>query len=129
MSEAEQFIGLAEESLGDLESVEDVSDRMFWNSLYYSVFYSAKAALHSLGFEPKTHEGTDTLVGKILCVDEGFITREQSKFYSRMRTTREEVDYNPLASIEWNKEEMKEKAVNFIHDMKEIVEDQDNQSS
>lgn len=126
MSEAEEFVRLAEESLGDLESVEDISDRMFWNSLYYSVFYAAKAALYSLGFEPKTHEGTDTLVGKILCMDEGVITREQSKFYSRMRTTREEVDYNPLASVEWNKEEMKEKAKNFIQDMKEIVEEQNN---
>lgn len=121
MSEADEFLDLAEESLNDLEAVENVSDRLFWNSLYYSIFYGAKAALISLGFEPKTHQGTDRLVGKILYKDENFIEAEDSKFFSRMKTIREEIDYNPSAKISRDKDKSKNMAHDFISQMREIV--------
>ena len=122
MSESEKFMDLAEKSLDDLRKVEGVSERMFWNSLYYSVFYAAKAALLELGFEPKTHQGVDSLVGKILYKEEGLINSEDAKFFSRMKTTREEIDYNPEANIDHKKEEMKEEAEDFIQLMKNIRE-------
>lgn len=122
MSEADEFLDLAEESLNDLESVSNISDRLFWNSLYYSVFYGAKAALLSLGFEPKTHQGTDRLVGKILYKDENFIEAEDAKFFSRMKTVREEIDYNPSAKISRDKDKSKEMAQEFIRQMKVIVD-------
>lgn len=59
LSEVEDFMRMADRSVEDLEKVEGISDRMFWSPLYYAVFYAAKAALLRLGFEPKTHEGTD----------------------------------------------------------------------
>jgi uncharacterized protein (UPF0332 family) len=56
MSEADKFMELADKSIRDLEKVGKVSERMYWNSLYYSVFYAANAALLELGFEPKSHK-------------------------------------------------------------------------
>jgi len=121
LSEEEDYINLAETSLNDLQMVEDVSDRLYWNSLYYSIFYAAKAALLSLGFEPKTHQGTDRLVGKILYKDEKFIGKDDAKFFSRMKTVREEIDYNPNAVITREKETSKQQEEDFVNQMKDIV--------
>ena len=94
----------------------------FSGILYYSVFYGAKGALLSLGFEPKTHQGTDRLVGKILYKDEEFIQAEDAKFFSRMKTVREEIDYNPSTKISRDKSKCKEMAKDFIRQMKNIVD-------
>lgn len=44
----------------------EMSVRALFNRLYYAAFYSAKAALMSIGEKPKTHQGTSHLVFKIL---------------------------------------------------------------
>ncbi|MFO7794443.1 MAG: HEPN domain-containing protein [Candidatus Nanohaloarchaea archaeon] len=121
MSEAEEYLEMSEEAFADT-SVEGLSDRGYWNSLYYSSFYAAKAALLSLGFEPKTHSGTDTLVGKILYKDEEFISREEAKLFSQLKTIREEKDYNPEAEIGFDKDSMREKASKLIQKFKEVAE-------
>jgi len=122
VSEAEEFINLAEESFRDLQKIEGVSDRMFWNSIYYSIFYAAKAALLEQGFEPKSHQGVDSLIGKVFYKDEEFISSEDAKFFSRMKTAREEIDYNPNAKIDYDKGKMEQKARKFIQLMKQIKE-------
>jgi len=122
LSEVEDFMRMAERSVEDLEKVKGISDRMFWSSLYYAVFYAAKAALLSLGFEPKTHKGTDRLVGQILFKDEGLIGKDEAKLFSRLRTVREEIDYNPSSEVNLDGREMKARAKEFIGVMKEIVE-------
>ncbi|QGA81066.1 HEPN domain-containing protein [Candidatus Nanohalobium constans] len=121
MSESEKFMDLAEESLNDLKRVKGISDRMYWNSLYYSIFYAAKSVLLSKGFEPKTHEGVDSLVGKVLYKDENLIESEDAKFFSRIKTAREEIDYDPDAKIEYDKLDMRDNAEKFIQEMKEIT--------
>ena len=121
MSEAEEYLEMSEEAFADT-GVEGLSDRAYWNSLYYSSFYAAKAALLSLGFEPKTHSGTDTLVGKILYKDEGFIDREEAKLFSQLKTIREEKDYDPEAEIGFEKDSMREKASKLIQKFEEVAE-------
>ncbi|MFB6159426.1 MAG: HEPN domain-containing protein [Candidatus Nanohalobium sp.] len=123
MSEAEKYLEMAEDSFADLQLLEEASDRAYWNSMYYSAFYAARAALLTLGFEPKTHSGTDTLVAKILFKDEEYIGREDAKHYSQLKTIREEKDYNPEANVNFEKEEMKQKTQKLLQKMKNIVEE------
>lgn len=52
MSEKEKLIEMASSSLSDAKMVKEESDRLFWNSIYYTLFYAAKAALKNYGVEP-----------------------------------------------------------------------------
>jgi uncharacterized protein (UPF0332 family) len=128
LSESEELIEMAESSLADARYVQEESERLFWNSVYYAEFYAAKAALLHLGFQPKTHSGTDTLVGKILYKDEDLIDRETAKNYSRLRTLREEIDYNPGANITTEKDEMLGSTAEFVSKMKQIVHETGSES-
>jgi uncharacterized protein (UPF0332 family) len=66
--EPEDFLELAEKAMEDYRKGKEVemSVRALFNRLYYAAFYSAKAALMSIGEKPKTHRGTSHLVFKIL---------------------------------------------------------------
>ena len=121
MSEAEKYLEMAESSFKDAEMVKDDSERLFWNSLYYSLFYSAKAALITQGFEPKTHSGTDSLVGREFYKQREAISPEKASFYSDMRRIREEIDYEPFTNITRDKEDAIQKAESLITKFKQIV--------
>ena len=121
MSEVQQYLEMSEQAFADT-GVEGLSDRAYWNSLYYSSFYAAKAALLSLGFEPKTHSGTDSLVGKILYKDEEIISREEAKLFSQLKTIREEQDYNPKAKTDFDKRDMRQQASRLIQKFKQVTE-------
>lgn len=119
--EPNDYLRMADGALEDLQKVEGISERMFWNSLYYALFYAAKAALLSLGHEPTTHRGTDRLVGKALYKEEDLIEVEDAKLFSRMRTVREEIDYNPFAKIDRERERTKDEVTELIEKFREIA--------
>ena len=121
MSEADKYLEMAESSLKDAKMVKNDSERLFWNSLYYSLFYSAKASLISKGFEPKTHSGTDSLIGRELYKKEEIISADEASFYSDMRRIREEVDYEPFTTITKDKDESIQNAESLISKFKEII--------
>lgn len=43
-------------------------------------------------------------MGQILFKDEGLISKGQAKLFSRLRTVREEIDYNPSAEVNFGSE-------------------------
>lgn len=101
LSEAEDLISMARQEAADAEKMLDagVSERKVWSSIYYSMFYAAKAALVSLGFDTKTHRGVNTLVGKELYLERSLLEKEEASFFSEMRRLREDLDYNPYAVL------------------------------
>ena len=121
--EPEDYLEMAESALSDAKLVQNKSERLFWNSTYYTVFYAAKAALISIGQDAGSHSGTDNLVGKILYKEEELIDSETAAFYSDLRRIREEIDYEPTTTIERNKQETLEKIADLIQKMKQIVEE------
>ena len=121
MSEVDKYLEMAESSLKDAKMVKNDSERLFWNSLYYSLFYSARASLISKGFEPKTHSGTDSLIGRELYKKEEIISADEASFYSDMRRIREEVDYEPFTTITKDKDESIQNAESLISKFKEII--------
>ena len=80
MSEKDKLVEMASSSLSDARLVKEESDRLFWNSIYYSLFYGAKAALKVFGVEPKSHSGTDSQVGKILYKEKDILTADEAVF-------------------------------------------------
>lgn len=91
----EDLVSMAREEVVDAEKMwgAGVSERKVWSSIYYSMFYAAKAALASLGFDTKTHRGVNTLVGKELYRERSLIEKEEASFFSEMRRLREDLDY------------------------------------
>lgn len=122
MSEKDKLLEMASSSLSDAKMVEGKSDRLFWNSVYYSLFYAAKAALKSYGVEPKSHSGADSQVGKILYKKEEILTADEASFYSDIRRIREEIDYEPYTSITREKNEALQKAEDLVTQFKGIAE-------
>lgn len=121
--EAEDYIEMAEDALSDARLVMEESERLFWNSTYYAVFYAAKGALLSLGYEPRTHSGTDSLVGKSLYKEKELIEAETAAFYSDLRRIREEIDYEPQTKIETDKQATIKEIQDFIQKMRKIMEE------
>lgn len=120
MSEPEKYLEIAEEALADAR-LDELSKRSSWSNLHYSAFYSAKAALISMGKEPGTHRGTDNLVGKILYKQENLIKSETASFYSNLRRIREEIEYEPHAVIHEDLENNIREVKNFIQKMEKVV--------
>lgn len=125
MSEVKDLISMAREEVVDAEKMLDagISERKAWSSVYYSMFYAAKAALLSLGFDTKTHRGVNTLVGKELYLERSLIGKEEASFFSEMRRLREDLDYNPYAVLpDREVERALATAEEFIASMEGIVE-------
>ena len=122
MSEKEKLIEMASSSLSDAKVVKEESDRLFWNSIYYSLFYGAKAALKVYGAEPKSHSGADSQLGKIFYKEEKLLTADEASFYSDIRRIREEIDYEPYTSITREKDETLRKAEELLTKLNEIAE-------
>jgi uncharacterized protein (UPF0332 family) len=123
--EPKEFLELAEKAMEDYRKGKEVemSVRALFNRLYYAAFYSAKAALMSIGEKPKTHRGTSHLVFKILHHEKNEIDRETASLLADLERLREEADYQ----VEFNEtlDEVSQKASeveDLIRKMKKIVE-------
>jgi uncharacterized protein (UPF0332 family) len=121
MSEEDRFLEMASSSLSDAKLVINESDRLFWNALYYSLFYAAKAAVKSEGIEASTHSGLDSQVGRKLYKENGDISAEEASFYSDIRRIREEMDYEPFTQITRNKKTAVEKAEKLVNKLREVA--------
>ena len=120
----EDFMELSSEAWSDMEKTRqvDASLRVSFDRLYYSCFHAAKAALLRLGQEPRTHAGTNSLVGEKLYKENNYLTVEEARTYSKIRTLREQADYE--IEINFNEEEfneLKEKSENIIQKMREVA--------
>ena len=117
---------MAREELDQARAMADASivERKIWSSLYYAMFYAADAALIALGFDPRSHRGTNTLVGKELYRERSLIDKSEASFYSEMRRLREDLDYSPYAvPPDRDLEAEFERVDSFISRMDRIVKD------
>lgn len=100
-----------------------ISERKVWSSIYYAVFYAARAALLSLGFDTRSHRGVNAPVGRELYREHGMVNRSEASFFSEMRRLREDLDYSPYAVLpDRDVEEGFSLADEFIDSMEEIVQ-------
>ncbi|MFB6292047.1 MAG: HEPN domain-containing protein [Candidatus Nanohaloarchaea archaeon] len=124
MSEVEEEIELAEEALKDLEVMQDASLRRRYTTLYFSVYHAARAALISMQYAPKTHSGLDSLVHNILANKEGLIEEEEAQYFSKLKTRREQADYETgFFGDEEEFAELKDAAEELVEKLRGIAED------
>ena len=109
-----------EEALSDARMVQGKSDRLFWNS-YYSLFYGAKAALLSISHEARSHSETDNQVGRVLYKEKELISSKEASFYSDIRRIREEMDYQPDATINRDQDQTINEAENLLKTFEKLV--------
>lgn len=124
LSREKEFMEMAEEAVSEAKMVKGKSKRLYWNSLYYSLFYGAKAVLLSLGEDANTHSGTDNQVGRILYKEKGLISKESASFYSDIRRIREEIDYQPDATVNRNPDKALDKVEEILKNLRDIMERQ-----
>lgn len=92
------------------------------NRSYYSVLSAAKAALMLFGIDPKSHEGVKTMVNKRLVLD-GYISKEQGKWFRGLLFEREEADYADYVLIDASDaEDALNRASGFIEKMREVID-------
>jgi len=122
MSEVEKEIELAEEALTDLEHMEEASLRRKYTTLYFAVYHAARAVMIKKEYSPKTHSGLDSLVHNILFRDEGVLSSEEASLFSKLKTRREQADYETefLGSQE-EFEDLKEDAKSLIVKLEDCV--------
>ncbi|MFB6100367.1 MAG: HEPN domain-containing protein [Candidatus Nanohalobium sp.] len=122
MSEVDSELELAEEALNDLDLIEAASIRRRYSTLYYALYHSARAVLISMDYAPKNHQGLDSLVHNILYRQEDLLTEDEASFYSKLKTRREQADYEKgFLGSEEEYEEMKSKAREIADKLKESV--------
>lgn len=100
----------------------NISVRPLYNRLYYGVFYAAKAALFSMGEEPKTHRGVASQVFTVFYRDEELISKDTAIIVQRLQKKRDMADYE--IEINFDLEDFEkdlEKAEAFVDEMKDIV--------
>lgn len=122
MSEVKEEIELAEEALTDYQHMEEMSLRRRYNTLYYAVYHAARASLLKREYSPKTHSGLDSLVRNILCKDKEILTEEEASSFSKLKTRREQADYE--TSFFGSEDELKDletKARKLVTKLKESV--------
>ncbi len=119
------FLDLTDEAVEDIEKMQDsgVSVRPLYNRLYYAVFYSAKAALHAEGLEPKTHRGTASQVFQVLFDEKELIERDDAILLQRLQEKRDMADYELEVNFDHGdfREDL-ENGLRFIETIKKIVE-------
>jgi uncharacterized protein (UPF0332 family) len=126
MPESAAFLELADEALEDYRKGMEagLSVRMLYNRIYYACFYASKAALTSIGEEPKTHRGTANLVFQILYGERGLVAKETAAFLSTIQRKRDEADYE--TGFDDSREDVEaifDEAQQFIETMKTVVEE------
>lgn len=119
MSEVEKELELSDEALNDLKHMEKTSLRRKYNTLYFAAYHAARARLISLEYAPKTHSGLDSLVHNILVQDEEILTQEEASTFSKLKTRREQADYETgFYGTEEEFQELKEKTNELIRKLK-----------
>jgi hypothetical protein len=66
--------------------------------LYYAMLHLVRALVVSRGFEPRTHEGVETLFA-LHFIREGAVDVRHSKLFAHLQKFREQADYGPLLSL------------------------------
>jgi uncharacterized protein (UPF0332 family) len=66
--------------------------------LYYGMLHLVRALVVSRGFEPRTHEGVETLFALHL-VRPGVVDIRYSKVFAHLQKFREQADYGPLLAL------------------------------
>lgn len=86
----------AKETFNEAEGIAQLG---FWNAvanrLYYSCYYMTTALLIYNGHSAQTHSGVIRLFGLNFVVN-GIVSKEQSKFYSKLFELRQTGDYDDL---------------------------------
>ena len=122
MSEVNEEMKLAEEALTDFKHMDKMSLRRRYNTLYYATYHAARASLLKREYSPKTHSGLDSLVRNILHGDEEILTKEEANTFSKLKTRREQADYETkFFGTEEELEKLEEEAKNIIQKLKESV--------
>jgi uncharacterized protein (UPF0332 family) len=77
----------AEQMLADARTARevDISTATVVNRLSYACFHAAQAALYAHGFDPQSHGGVQTLLGREL-ITTGDVAREHGRVLSDMDT-------------------------------------------
>lgn len=66
--------------------------------LYYGMLHLVRALVVSRGFEPRSHEGVETLFG-LHFVREGLVDLRYSKLFAHLQKFREQADYGPVLAL------------------------------
>lgn len=107
----------ANDALSDVDELlqVDVTEKPIVNRLYYACFHAARAALHTRGFDPSTHQGVVSLFGRE-AVKKGDASGDDGRFVNEMRTYRTTADYEhePL-DVDINA--LYERTKTFVSDM------------
>jgi len=89
----------AKETLSEAEGIAQLG---YWNAvinrLYYACYYITSALLIFNGHSAQTHSGVMRLFG-LNFVLKGIVTKEQSKFYSKLFELRQTGDYDDLYKL------------------------------
>lgn len=122
MSEVEKELEMSGEAFSDLDSMDDVSLRRRYSTLYYGVYHAARAVMISLEYAPKTHSGLDSLVHNILVKDRGELSEEEASVFSKLKTRREQADYETgFLGSEEEFEQLKVDARKLADKLEELV--------
>ena len=82
-----------------LNEAEGIAQLGYWNAvanrLYYACYYMTTALLIYNGHTAQTHSGVIRLFGLNFVVN-GIVSKEQSKFYSKLFEMRQTGDYDDL---------------------------------
>lgn len=111
----------AEQMLDDATKADEVgiSKATIVNRLYYACFHAAQAALYARGFDPQSHGGVQTLLGREL-ITTGELADEYGRFFNDMETYRRRVDYGS-GGVERDTEDLIDGTTAFLEEMREIV--------
>lgn len=121
MSEVEGEIELSKEALKDLEVMGEASLRRRYETLYFSLYHAARAAMLSMNYAPKTHSGLDSLVHNILVQDKGLLEKGDAKLFSKLKTRREQADYETgFYGSEEELKDLKERAEQLLDKLVDI---------
>lgn len=123
MSEVDDELKLGKEALDDLKIMEDASLRRRYTTLYFAVYHTARAALISMGYAPKTHSGLDSLIHNILVRQEGLLKEKEAMFFSKLKSRREQADYETgFYGSEAEFLDLSEEAKDLIESLKDVAE-------
>ena len=85
-----------------LNEAEGIAQLGFWNAvinrLYYACYYMTSALLIYYGHTAQTHSGVIRLFGLNFVIT-GIVSKEQSKFYSKLFELRQTGDYDDLYNL------------------------------
>src|ERR1035437_8085324 len=107
------------------KEAEGIAGLGYWNAvinrLYYACYYITSALLVQNGHTAQTHSGVIRLFGLNFVV-KGIVSKEQSKFYSKLFELRQTGDYDDLYNLtEEEVEPLIEQALNYIQEIEILL--------